>query len=110
VVFADGDRRAVSIGLRYDDEASAKRASGDGARGRVEPVERDTSAGQPMPDRRQLAPDALRRAGSFAALRSPRGRDLGVTLGPYTRDKAATHSAATCATALSWAATIARGK
>jgi hypothetical protein len=114
-VFADGDRRAVGIGLRYDDEASAKRALESMARGAAsEPVESATRVRSATADAGQKAARAGRFCGErelrgpFAVVRV--GRDLGVTLGPYTRDKAATRSAANCAAALSWAATIARGK
>ena len=114
-VFADGDRRAVAIALRYDDEASARRALEAVARGALaEPLE------NPMRARSATVEAGAKaaRAGRFCGERELRGpfavvrvgRDLGVTLGPYTRDKAATRSAADCAKALAWASSVARNR
>jgi hypothetical protein len=112
VVFVDGNRRAAAIALRYDDEASATRALEAMARGALsDPVESVTRVRSATSEGGQKAARAGRHCserdlrGPFAVVRS--GRDLGVTLGPYTRDNRATRSAATCATALSWAASIA---
>lgn len=114
-VFADGDRRAVAIGLRYDDEASAKRALEAVARGAAsDPVENPTGVRSATTEVGQKAGRAGRFCaerdlrGPFAVVRS--GRDLGVTLGPYSRDKGTTRSVATCANALSWAASVAKPK
>jgi hypothetical protein len=112
-VFADGDRRAVAIALRYDDEASARRALEAVARGALaEPLENPTRARSATVD----AGAKAARAGRFCGERELRGpfavvrvgRDLGVTLGPYTRDKATTRSASDCAKALAWASNVAR--
>jgi hypothetical protein len=112
-VFAGGDRRAAALGLRYDDEASAKRAFEAIARGAMaDPIESTTRARSANLEQGEKAA----RTGRFCAereLRGPvavvrNGRDLGVTLGPYTRDKAATRSAANCASALPWAAAVAK--
>ncbi|HEX6766753.1 MAG TPA: hypothetical protein VF103_14765, partial [Polyangiaceae bacterium] len=114
-VFAGGDRRAAAIALRYDDEASAKRAFEAIARGAMaEPIESAPRARSANLEQGEKAA----RAGRFCAereLRGPfavvrNGRDLGVTLGPYTRDKAATHSAANCASAIGWATAIAKSR
>jgi hypothetical protein len=111
-VFADGNRRATAIALRYDDEASARRALEAIARGALsDPVESATRVRSETSEGGQKAARVGRHCserdlrGPFAVVRS--GRDLGVTLGPYTRDNRATRSAATCATALAWAASIA---
>jgi hypothetical protein len=111
-VFIDGDKRAAAIALRYDDEASARRALEAMARGALsDPIESATRVRSETSEGGQKAARAGRHCserdlrGPFAVVRS--GRDLGVTLGPYTRDNRATRSAATCATALSWAAGIA---
>jgi hypothetical protein len=114
-VFADGDRRAVAIALRYDDEASARRALEAVARGALaEPLENPTRARSATVDAGAKAARAGRFCGErevrgpFAVVRS--GRDLGVTLGPYTRDKATTRSASDCAKALAWASSVARNR
>ena len=100
-LFADGDRRAVGIALRYDDEVSARRAFEAIVRGALsDPVENPTRVRAETAEAGAKAARAGRFCnerelrGPFAVVRS--GRDLGVTLGPYTRDKAATHSAANC--------------
>lgn len=114
-LFADGDRRAVAIALRYDDETSARRALEAVARGALaEPLENPARARSATVE----AGAKAARAGRFCGERELRGpfavvrvgRDLGVTLGPYTRDKAATHSAADCAKALAWATNVARNR
>jgi hypothetical protein len=115
-VFSDGDRRAVALGLRYDDEASARRAFESVVRGALSaPLENRTGV---RSDTAEAGAKAAARGarfcterelrGPFAVVRS--GRDLGVTLGPYTRDKAATRSAAGCQDVLTWAATIAKNR
>jgi hypothetical protein len=115
LVFADGDRRAVAVRLRYDDEASALRGFETIVRGGLsDPVENRTrvrsatseAGAKAARQSRFCAERELR--GPFAVTRS--GRDLGVTLGPYTRDKAATRSAATCATALTWAESVTKSR
>jgi hypothetical protein len=114
-VFADGDRRAVAIALRYDDESSARRALEAVLRGALaEPLENPTRARSATVEAGAKAARSGRycgereRRGPFAVVRS--GRDLGVTLGPYTRDKAATRSGADCAKALAWASSVARNR
>jgi hypothetical protein len=112
-LFAEGDRRATAIALRYDDEASAARALEAIARGALsDPIENATRVRSATAEGGQKAGRAGRHCserelrGPFAVVRS--GRDLGVTLGPYVRDNRATRSAATCATSLPWAASISR--
>jgi hypothetical protein len=113
-VFAAGDRRAVGIRLRYDDEADAKRGFETVARGALQP-ESDRASGDkppaPVPVAQAVA--AVRKGsvcqgraqrGPFAAVW--RGRDLGVALGPYQRAGSATLSLSDCAAALSWAERI----
>ncbi len=112
-VFAEGDRRAAAIALRYDDEASAARALEVIARGALsDPVENATRVRSATAEGGQKAARTGRHCserdlrGPFAVVRS--GRDLGVTLGPYTRDNRATRSAATCATVMPWATAISK--
>jgi hypothetical protein len=114
-VFADGDRRAVAIHLRYDDEASAVRAFEASVRGALSaPFENRTHVRSDGAEQAAALARSSRFCGErelrgpFAIARS--GRDLGVTLGPYTRDKAATHSAASCAAVQAWAQSIARSR
>ena len=114
-VFADGDRRAVGIALRYDDEASARRAFEAIVRGALsEPVENRTGVRADTAEAGAKAARAGRFCnerelrGPFAVVRS--GRDLGVTLGPYTRDKAGTRSAASCSAVLPWTTSIAKNR
>lgn len=114
-VFADGDRRATAIALRYDDEASAVRALEAIARGAMsDPIENVTRVRSATAESGQKAARAGRHCserelrGPFAVVRS--GRDLGVTLGPYLRDNRATRSATTCATVLPWATAIAKAQ
>ena len=91
--------------LRYDDEASANACvRSDGARRARR--SRRASESLALGDGRSRSESSARRALLHASgicgdrsRSSANGRDLGVTLGPYTRDKAATRSAATCAMA-----------
>jgi hypothetical protein len=114
-LFVEGSRRAVAIALRYDDEPSARRAFEALVRGALsDPIENRTHV------RSDTAESGARAAGSprfcaerelrgpFAVARS--GRDLGVTLGPYTRDGAVTRAAARCQFALPWATSIAKNR
>ena len=111
-LFSEGRRRAIAVRLRYDDEPSAERA--------LEAIARGAFAAEleePPADAEQRREQGLRaarsgafcreraRRGPFAARR--RGRDLGVTLGPYERDAKATRSVGSCGTALTWAAAVA---
>ena len=100
VVFANGERRAVALHVRFDDEPLAKRAFEAVARGALR-VESETWASDKPPPfvPAAAAQGAVRRAevcqdrperGSFAAVR--RGRDLGVALGPYQRSGSVTRA------------------
>jgi hypothetical protein len=115
-VFATGDRRAVGIHLRYDDEAHARRGFEAIARGALL-GEAETWAGDKPPPSvpataaasalaRRSVCQARARRGPFAAVWH--GRDLGVALGPYQRAGTVTHSLGDCALALRWAETIAK--
>jgi hypothetical protein len=114
-VFAAGDRRAVGLHLRYDNEAGARRAFEVVARGALQ-VEWDRAATDQPPQSvpATQASTAVRQAkvcrarahrGPFAAVW--RGRDLGVALGPYQRTGDVTRGTADCAASLGWAARIA---
>ncbi|HEX6275700.1 MAG TPA: hypothetical protein VFZ53_21815 [Polyangiaceae bacterium] len=114
-VFMDENRRAVGIGLRYDDEVSARRGFEAIVRGALsEPIEKRTGVRSDTADAGAKAARASQFCaerelrGPFAVARS--GRDLGVTLGPYTRDSGATRTAASCRSVLPWAARIAKGR
>lgn len=113
--FTDGDVTAVAWHIRYDSDAAALTALHAFARGALAVED------QPLDDRGRLsefvsASDAERatRAGQvcrerhtrgpFAVLR--RGRDLGVTLGPYRRGPDGARSNSDCRAALSWAAAL----
>ena len=105
----------VEIALRYDDEASAARAFEAIARGALsDPIENATRVRSATAEAGQKAARVGRHCserelrGPFAVVRS--GRDLGVTLGPYVRDNRTTRSAANCATALPWAASISKAQ
>jgi hypothetical protein len=114
-VFATGDRRAVGIHLRYDDEAHARRGFEAIARGALLPEAETWANDKPPPSvpASAAAPALAQRSvchardrrGPFAAVWH--GRDLGVALGPYQRAGAVTHSAGDCAGALRWATRIA---
>ena len=117
-VFATGDRRAVALRLRYDDETHAKRGFEAIARGALQPESDTPGSDKPpatVPAARALA--AVRK-GSVCQMRNHRGpfaavwhgRDLGVALGPYQRAGSATQSVSDCAAALSWAESIARAR
>ncbi len=114
-VFADGDRRAVAIRLRYDDEAHAKRGFESVARGALAP-ESDSSADKPPVSVPASEASSAVRKGSVCQARNHRGpfaavwhgRDLGVALGPYQRAASATRSVSDCASALAWAERIVR--
>lgn len=117
-VFSTGDRRAIAIHVRYDDEASAKRGFEAFARGALQVESENWSSTKPpayVPA--TAAAPAVRRGevcqarplrGPFAAVR--RGRDVGVALGPYQRSGSVTRSDGDCASALRWAHAIATGK
>jgi hypothetical protein len=114
-VFIDGDRRAVGIALRYDDELAARRGFEAIVRGALsDPVEKGTPVRSVTADAGAKAARATQFCaerelrGPFAVARS--GRDLGVTLGPYTRDSGATRTAGSCRSVLPWAAGIAKAR
>jgi hypothetical protein len=114
-VFATGDRRAVAIRLRYDDEAHAKRGFETIARGALQTESEAWTGDKPPPSvpaaeaaaavRRRSVCQTRTRRGPFAAVW--RGRDLGVALGPYQRAGSVTQSASDCRAALAWAETLA---
>jgi hypothetical protein len=113
-VFASGDRRAVAIHLRYDDETNAREGFAAIARGVLRPEPETWSADKPPPMvavretdsavRKRDVCHARAMRGPFAAVW--RGRDLGVALGPYQRTGSVTRSAADCALATAWAERI----
>jgi hypothetical protein len=113
--FSDGQVTSVAWRIRYDNEASAQNAlhafargalavedQGLDANGRLSAfvsaadAARATSAGQVCRVRHTRGP--------FAVVR--RGRELGVTLGPFRRNSGSAVSDGQCAAALSWAATL----
>jgi len=117
-VFAAGERRAVALHVRFDDEAHARRGFEALTRGalRVESEAWASDRPPPFVPATAAAP-ALKRGevcqmrpqrGAFAAVR--RGRDVGVALGPYQRSGAVTHADGDCVAALRWAHSIATAK
>ena len=113
--YSDGGLVSVAWRLRYDNEAAALNALHAFARGALAPedegldvrgrlsefvsaadAERATRTGQVCRERHTRGP--------FAVLR--RGRELGVTLGPFRRNSGAAVSEGQCAAALSWAAAL----
>ena len=113
--FSDGEATSVAWRIRYDNEAAAQNAlhafargalavedQGPDASGRLSAfvsatdAERATRAGQVCRERHTRGP--------FAVLR--RGRELGVTLGPFRRNSGSAVSDGQCAVALSWAAAL----
>jgi hypothetical protein len=117
-VFAAGERRAVALHIRFDDEAHAKRGFEAVARGALRTESEDWASDRPPPFvPASSAASALRRGevcqvrprrGPFAAVR--RGRDLGVALGPYQRSGSVTSADSDCRAALAWAHSIATAK
>jgi hypothetical protein len=115
-VFANGDRRAVGIHLRYDDEAHARQGFEAVARGALFGEEETWVPDNTPPSvpaaaaasavRRHSVCRARDRRGPFAAVWH--GRDLGVALGPYQRAGSVTHAAGECTAALRWADSIAK--
>ncbi len=115
-VFADGDRRAVGIHLRYDDEAHARRGFEVAARGALLAEAETWPSDKPPPNvpsaaaasavARHSVCRARERRGAFAVVW--RGRDLGVALGPYQRAASVTRSAGDCGLGLRWAESIAK--
>jgi hypothetical protein len=117
-VFANGERRAVALRLRFDDEAHAERAHETLARGALTPELELRQGDRPGPN--VARDDALKaikkggvcrereRRGPFAVVRV--GRDLGVTLGPYQNRSGVASSDSTCASGLRWADSIARAR
>jgi hypothetical protein len=117
-VFASGDRRAVAIRVRFDDEAHARqgfeavvrgalRAESDGSQTDRPPPFVATATARPATQRGEVC-QARPLRGPFAAVR--RGRDLGVALGPYRRSGAVTRSDGDCDLSLRWARSIATAK
>jgi len=117
VVFATGDQVAVAVHALFDDEPAAKRALEAFARGALlaEPEDAGTTPAARISSERavsatrtgRLCQERSRR-GPFAIVR--RGRDLGVALGPFRRQRGVLASTADCRGALPWAASIAAGK
>jgi len=115
-VFASGDRRAVAIHLRFDDERNAGEGLEGLVRGALRADIETFPSDRPPPSvpSEQAAPAVRKREvcqmrpgrGAFAAVW--RGRDLGVALGPYQRSGSVTQAAGDCALALAWAQSIAR--
>ncbi len=117
-VFATGERRAVGIHLRFDDEAHARRAFEVVARGALRAESEGWAGDRPPPfipssqvvgaaGKGELC-EARPHRGSFAAVR--RGRDLGVALGPYQRAGSVTRADGDCAASIRWARAIAAQK
>jgi hypothetical protein len=113
--YSDGQLVSVAWRLRYDTEAAAVNALHAFARGVLAPedlgpdgrgrlsdfvsaadADRATRTGQVCRERHTRGP--------FAVLR--RGRELGVTLGPFRRNSGSAVSEGQCASALSWAAAL----
>jgi hypothetical protein len=113
--YSDGHLVSVAWRLRYDNEAAALNSlhafargalaaedAGSDNRGRLSEfvsaadAERATRTGQVCRERHTRGP--------FAVIR--RGRELGVTLGPFRRNSASALSEGQCAAALSWAAAL----
>ncbi|MES1173996.1 MAG: hypothetical protein ABUL62_06670 [Myxococcales bacterium] len=113
--YSDGQLFSVAWRLRYDTQAAALNALHAFARGVLAPedqgadsrgrlsefvsaadAERATRAGQVCRERHTRGP--------FAVLR--RGRELGVTFGPFRRNSQSAVSEGSCASALSWAAAL----
>ena len=117
-VFATGERRAVALHVRFDDEAHAKRGFEAIARGALRSETEAWASDRPPPFvAAASAAPALKRGevcqvrplrGAFAAVR--RGRDVGVALGPYRRSGAVTQADGDCNAALQWAHSIATAK
>jgi hypothetical protein len=114
-VFSDGVGTSVGWHIRYDNEAGAVNGLHAFARGVLAPedqvldsrgrlsefvsaseAEKATEAGHVCRERHTRGP--------FAVLR--RGRDLGVTLGPFRRNSSSALSEGQCTGALSWAAVL----
>jgi hypothetical protein len=114
-VFSDGKTTTIGWHIRYDDEAAALNGLRAFARGALAPedqildtrgrlsdfvsaadADKATRPGQVCRERHTRGP--------FAVLR--RGRDLGVTLGPFRRNSGSAVSEGQCSSALSWAAVL----
>jgi len=118
VVFANGERRAVAVRLRFDTEQQAIRAFEVLARGALtdEPEKRrqdrpalavSREEGKKAAKVGRICRERAQR-GPFAVARS--GRDLGVTLGPYQRRTGVATSDGDCSGALRWAEAVARAR
>ncbi len=113
-VFADGDRRAVGLHLVLDDEEHAKRTFEAVIRGALAGEPEDKKGARVEPEQAAKVAQVGRacgerpRRGPFAAVRV--GRDLGVALGPFRREREATRSDGDCAAGLRWATAIAKSR
>ena len=115
-VFAAGDRRAVALHVRYDDENRARQGFESVARGALAPEPEGAASDRAGPNvsaaqaaaavRQRQVCQVRHHRGPFAAVW--RGRDLGVALGPYQRSGSVTHAVGDCAAALVWAENVAR--
>jgi hypothetical protein len=115
-VFSDEARQRWALGwhLRFDSVAAAERAAEAFARGaplteRSDcPQAWDATTPRGIPPRERVRSDKLCRArhtqGPLALVR--RGRDLGVTVGPFNRNSVAVSVDLDCKVALAWATKI----
>lgn len=116
-VFSDETRQRWALGwhLRFDSVAAAERAAEAFARGAPLTERSDAAATSDakeprgIPPRERLRSDKVCRErhsqGPLALVR--RGRDLGVTVGPFNRNSVAVSADPGCQVALTWAAKIA---
>jgi hypothetical protein len=115
--FSDEARQRWALGwhLRFDSPAAAERAAEAFARGAPLTERSETSPAldgkmpRGIPPREKIRSDKVCRGrhsqGPLALVR--RGRDLGVTVGPFNRNSVAVSGDLDCKDALSWAAQIA---
>jgi hypothetical protein len=114
-VFSDGKDTSVGWHIRYDNEAAAVNGLRAFARGALAPEDHVLDARGRLPEfvsaaeaEKATRPGQLCRErhtrGPFAVLR--RGRDLGVTLGPFRRNSGSALSEGQCMGALSWASLL----
>lgn len=115
-VFSDEARQRWALGwhLRFDSVAAAERAAEAFARGaplteRPDTADAATNAPRGIPPRKGQPSDKVCRErhnqGPLALVR--RGRDLGVTVGPFQRNGVAVGFDPDCKAALTWATNIA---
>ncbi len=114
-VFSDGKDTSVGWHIRYDNEAAAVNGLRAFARGALAPEDQVLDARGRLSEfvSAAAAEKAIRAGqlcrerhtrGPFAVVR--RGRDLGVTLGPFRRNSDSALSEGQCTSALSWAAAL----